>query len=121
MRFYSRWNFFWLDDRGQQGLVCAKKDYFELVPWDTQLKTAAEGTRTVPSDKAVVSAFGDGVYSGEMNTAIIIAALGFGDGRVYAATACNEMQVMENRFSYGDYHLPSRKELLLMYQNRKLI
>ena len=112
---------FWLDDSGQHGLVCAKEDFSELVPWDTQLKTAAEGTRTVPSDKAVVSAFGDGIYSGEMNTAIIVAALGFGDGRVYAATVCNELQVIENEITYGDWYLPSRMELVLMYKNRKLI
>jgi hypothetical protein len=112
---------FWLDDSGQHGLVCAKEDYQELVPWDTHLKTGAEGTRKVPVEKAIVLALGDGVYSGKMNTAIIIAALGYGDGRVYAAAACNELQVTENEVTYGDWYLPSREELNFIYKNRKLI
>lgn len=112
---------FWLDDSGQHGLVCAKEDYPNLIPWDTQLKTGAEGTREVPSEKAIVLSLGDGPYSGELNTAIIIAALGYGDGRVYAAAACNELQVTENEITYGDWYLPSREELNIMYKNRKLI
>ncbi len=112
---------FWLDESGQHGLVCAKEDYPEFLPWDTQLKTGAEGTRTVPDEKTIVLSLGDGPYPGEMNTAIIIAALGYGDGRLYAAAACNEMQVTENEVTYGDWYLPSREELNLMYKNRKLI
>ena len=112
---------FWLDDSKQHGLVCAKEDYPELVSWDTHMKTGAEGTRAVAPEKAIVMALGDGTYSGKMNTAIIIAALGYGDGRVYAAAACNELQVTENGVTYGDWYLPSRTELVLMYKNRKLI
>ena len=43
---------FWLDESGQHGLVCAKEDYPEFVPWDTHLKTGAEGTRAVATEKA---------------------------------------------------------------------
>jgi hypothetical protein len=112
---------FWLDESGNHGLVCAKEDYPDLVPWDTHLKTGAEGTRAVPAEKAIVLSLGDGPYSGELNTAIIIGALGYGDGRVYAAAACNELQVTENQIAYGDWYLPSREELNLLYKNRKLI
>ena len=65
---------FWLDESGEHGLVCAKEDYSELVPWDTQLRTGAEGTRTVAPENAIVLSLGDGPYSGELNTAIIVAA-----------------------------------------------
>jgi len=112
---------FWLDDSGQHGLVCAKEDFPEFLPWDTQLKTGAEGTGTVPLENAIVLSLGDGPYSGELNTVIIVAALGYGDGRLYAAAACNELQVKENGVSYGDWYLPSREELNFMYKNRKLI
>ena len=112
---------FWLDESGQHGLVCAKEDYPELLMWDTKFRTVDEGFKAKTPDKPLLSVFGDGPYSGEMNTAIIIAALGFGDGRIYAAAACNELQVTENEITYGDWYLPSRQELSIMYKNRKLI
>jgi len=112
---------FWLDDSGEHGLVCAKEDYAELVMWDTQFKTIDEGFKSPTPEKPLVLALGDGPFSGEANTIIIIAALGFGDGRPYAANVCNELQVTEHSITYGDWYLPSREELNLMYKNRKLI
>jgi hypothetical protein len=64
---------------------------------------------------------GDGPLSGEMNTAIIIANQAYGDGSAYAARICNELQITENGKTYGDWYLPSKEELNLMYQNRMTI
>ena len=112
---------FWLDESGQHGLVCAKEDYPLLVMWDTKFKTVNEGFDASAPENPLVLSLGDGPYSGELNTAIIIAALGFGDGRPYAASVCNELQVTENKVTYGDWYLPSREELNIMYKSRKLI
>ena len=66
-------------------------------------------------------AFGDGPYAGELNTAIIIASQGEGDGANYAARICNELQITVGGKTYGDWYLPSKEELNLMYQNRSTI
>jgi hypothetical protein len=99
---------FWLDESGQHGLVCAKEDQSTAARW-----SAGYITNTM--------AKGDGPLSGEMNTAIIIANQGYGDGTTYAARICNELQITENGKTYGDWYLPSRNELTLMYENRGAI
>jgi len=112
---------FWLDDSGQHGLACAKVDFSGLVMWDTKFKTINEGFKSPTPENPIVLALGDGPYSGESNTVVIISALGYGDGRSYAASVCHELQITENEIAYGDWYLPSREELNLMYLNRKLI
>ena len=101
---------FWVDETGQHGLVCAKTDQNSGVRWyagfygNTQAK-------------------GDGPLAGEMNTAIIIAsqvAIG-DDGSTYAARICAELQITEGGKTYGDWYLPSKEELNLMYQNKATI
>jgi len=101
---------FWVDETGQHGLVCAKTDQITGVRWyagtygDTQAK-------------------GDGPFSGEANTSIIIAAqVAIGDdGTTCAARICNELQITEGGKTYGDWYLPSKEELNLMYQNKSTI
>jgi hypothetical protein len=99
---------FWIDEPGQHGLVCAKTDQSTGVRW-----YAGTYTHTM--------ALGDGPLAGKMNTAIIIANQGFGDGETYAARICNELQITEGVKTYGDWYLPSKEELNLMYQNRTAI
>lgn len=101
---------FWVDETGQHGLVCAKVDQSTGVRWyaGTFGNTQAKG---------------DGPFSGEANTSIIIAAqVAIGDdGSTYAARICNELQVTEGGKTYGDWYLPSKEELNLMYQNKATI
>ena len=102
---------FWVDETGQHGLVCAKTDQSTSMRWyaGTYGNTQAKG---------------DGPYSGEANTAIIISsqvAIG-DDGNTYAARLCNELQITEvGGPTYGDWYLPSKEELNLIYQNKGTI
>jgi hypothetical protein len=101
---------FWVDETGQHGLVCAKSDQSSGIRWyaGTHGNTQAKG---------------DGLYSGEANTAIIIAAqVAIGDdGSTYAARICNELQITEGGTTYGDWYLPSKYELDLMYDDKATI
>lgn len=99
---------FWLDESGQHGLICAKEDQNTGVRWYA-------GTNTY------TMARGDGPYSGIINTAIIIANQGNGDDGNYAARVCNELQITEGGKTYGDWYLPSKGELYLMYLNKSMI
>ncbi len=98
---------FWVDATGQHGLVCAKTDQ-------------SPGERWYAGTNGITRAYGNGPLSGQANTSIIIAAqLAIGDdGFNYAANICNELQITEGAKTYGDWYLPSKHELSLMYDNR---
>ena len=101
---------FWVDETGQHGLVCAKVDQ-------------STGVRWYAGTYGVTRATGDGPFSGELNTSIIISSqVSIGDdGSDYAAQICNDLQVTEGGKTYGDWYLPSKEELNLMYQNKATI
>ncbi|MCZ2444214.1 MAG: DUF1566 domain-containing protein [Flavobacteriales bacterium] len=101
---------FWVDETGQHGLVCAKTDQ-------------STGERWFASTYGNTQAKGDGPLAGKANTSIIIAAqVAIGDdGNTYAARICNELQITEGSKTYGDWYLPSKGELNLMYQNKTVI
>ncbi|MCD4680915.1 MAG: DUF1566 domain-containing protein, partial [Bacteroidales bacterium] len=101
---------FWVDESGEHGLVCAKQDQSSGLRWYAG---------TVGSTRA----YGDGPFSGEMNTSIIIAAqVAIGDdGATYAARVCAEHQATEGGKTYGDWYLPSKEELNKMYLNKTSI
>ncbi len=103
---------FWVDETGQHGLICAKSD-----------QDGGSGIRWYAGTNGSTQAKGDGPYAGEANTSIIIAAqVAIGDdGNTYAARICNELQITEGGKTYGDWYLPSKEELNLMYQNKATI
>lgn len=103
---------FWVDESGLHGLVCAKSD-----------QDGGSGERWYAGTNGNTRAKGHGPYSGEANTIRIIAtqvAIG-DDSTTYAARVCNELQITEGGKTYGDWYLPSKEELNLMYANKTTI
>lgn len=101
---------FWLDESQKHGLVCSKINISSNVKWFA-------GTIGVTQAK------GNGVYAGKANTSIIISSqVALGDnGEMYAARLCNELETTENNVVFGDWYLPSKYELGLMYQNKSIL
>jgi hypothetical protein len=99
---------FWVDESGKHGLVCALEDFSEHINW-----SAGSNMYTM--------ARGDGPLSGEMNTTIIIARLGYRNNLLYAARLCAELQITLNEKVYTDWYLPSKDELHQMYLNKNAI
>ena len=101
---------FWVDETGQHGLVCAKQDQGGFMEWQ------------LPGDQRVTMSYGNGPFSGETNTILILSALAeYHPVPIYAALACFTLQITENEKTYGDWYLPSSGELNLMYQNKAII
>jgi hypothetical protein len=97
---------FWVDETGQHGLVCAKIDQ-------------SSGIRWYAGTNGNTRAIGDGLYAGKANTSIIILSqvvIG-DDGSPYAARLCNDLQITEGGRTFGDWYLPSKYELNLMWKN----
>jgi hypothetical protein len=101
---------FYLDASGCHGLISAPTDQSTGVRWyaGTYGKTRATG---------------DGLYAGEANIAIIIAAqVSIGDdGSDYAAQICNDLQITEGGVTYDDWYLPSKYELNLLYLQKTVV
>ena len=98
---------FWVDETGEHGLVCAKTDQSTGIQWFNGIYTDNE-------------AKGDGLLSGEMNTILLITALGSNSNN-YAAGVCANLQIAEGGETYGDWYLPSKEELNQMYLNKATI
>ncbi len=110
---------FWVDADGQHGLIAAKADQSTGIPWDNGTYKV---TRTT----------GDGIGAGAMNTALIIAAQSNDNPANFAATVAADYSVQEDGLNactvasgtthppvsetcYGDWYLPSKVELNLLY------
>ena len=99
---------FYVYDGGRHGLIAATADQSTGIRWNagTNLNTMA---------------FANGVGSGKANTTIIIASQGYGDGASYAARVCNEYWATQNGVTYGDWYLPSKHELNLLYLQKSVV
>jgi len=103
---YGGGKVFFVYDNGKHGLIAASSDQSNAIRW-----WGGSNTNT--------RARGNGVGAGLKNTAIIIANQGPVDGNAFAATICNEYYVTETvglvTTTYGDWYLPSKYELNLLY------
>ena len=99
---------FYVYDGGRHGLIAATTDQSNDIRW-------YGGTNTNTRARA------DGIGAGLKNTAIIIANQGPVDGNAFAATLCNEYSVTVNGVTYGDWYLPSKYELNLLYLQKDLV
>jgi hypothetical protein len=93
---------FYVYDNGQHGLIAATADQSPAIRW-------YGGSNTFTRARA------EGVGAGLKNTSIIIANQGAVDGNPFAATVCNEYSVTVDGVTYGDWYLPSKHELNLLY------
>jgi hypothetical protein len=93
---------FYVYDGGQHGLIADTVDQSTSMRW-------------YAGDYTLTMAKADGVGAGKANTAIIIANQGYGDGATYAGRVCNEYSVTVAGVTYGDWYLPSKYELNLLY------
>lgn len=99
---------FYVYDNGQHGLIAATADQRSGIRW-------YGGSNTNTRARA------DGVGAGLKNTAIIIANQGPVDGNALAATICNEYSVTFKGVTYGDWYLPSKIELNLLYLQKSVV
>lgn len=97
---------FWVDETGQHGLVASIENQSAGVKW--------RGGAT----NYTVMARGNGIYAGKINTSIIIGAHAAKDDvDVHAAFLCNSY----NGNDFGDWYLPSIRELELLYENQAIV
>ncbi len=100
---------FWLDATGQHGLIAATTDQSTGIQW-------YNGTYRFTGTT------GDGLYAGVMNTAIIVATQ-MADNQTgnFAAKVCADYSVTVGGVTYGDWYLPSKYELMLLYQQKMVV
>jgi len=100
---------FWLDASGQHGLIAATTDYSIGIQW---YNVTYRYTGTT----------GDGLYAGSMNTAMIVATqMADNQSGNFAAKVCADYSVTVGGVTYGDWYLPSKYELNLLYLQKTAV
>nr|MDA3813542.1 DUF1566 domain-containing protein [Candidatus Cloacimonadota bacterium] len=100
---------FWLDASGQHGLIAATTDQSTGIQW-------YNGTYRYTGTTS------DGLYAGAMNTALIVATQ-IADNQTgnFAAKVCADYSVIVGGVTYGDWYLPSKYELNLLYLQKTAV
>ena len=106
---YQGGKIFWLDATGQHGLIAATADQSTGIRW-------YNGTYRYTGTT------GDGLYAGSMNTAMIVATQ-MADNQTgnFAAKVCADYSVTVSGVTYGDWYLPSKHELNLLYLQKTVV
>ena len=100
---------FWLDTTGQHGLIAATANQNTGIHW-------YNGTYRYTGTN------GNSLYAGKMNTAMIIATQ-MADNQTgnFAAKVCADYSVTVGGVTYGDWYLPSKYELNLLYLQKTVV
>ncbi|MBZ5856424.1 DUF1566 domain-containing protein [Flavihumibacter profundi] len=100
---------FYVDDKGQHGLIAATADQNQGITWYNGL-TRLAGTPA------------DGLGAGAKNTEAIVSKLLPDDEKGnFAARSCADYSVKQGGITYDDWFLPSKFELNLLYQQKKRV
>lgn len=107
---------FWVDESGDHGLIAAREDITGFATWRNG---PSNRTQHFGNQKDVVTnARADGIYAGSVNTPMIISQLTADNyAGKFAARVCTESTIS----GYGDWYLPSKTELWMMYKLKDLI
>ena len=99
---------FYVYDNGQHGLIAATED-LTYIQWYNGANKYTGST-------------GDGLGAGAMNTAMIVAAQMTDDQKGnFASKICADWFVRVGDITYGDWYLPSKYELNLLYDKRDVV
>jgi hypothetical protein len=100
---------FYVYDNGQHGLIAATGDQSTGMRWYNGTDRSTGTT-------------GDGLNAGSMNTAMIVASQTADSFYAnFAAKVCADYSVTVGGITYGDWYLPSKYELNLLYLQKDVV
>lgn len=100
---------FYVYDNGQHGLIAATADQKTSIQW-------YNGTYRYTGTT------GDGLGAGAMNTAMIVATqIADNQAGNFAAKVCADYSITVGGVTYGDWYLPSKHELNLLYLKKAVV